>query len=411
MSNDNPQASASFRAQWIEPSDIFSVLLILGGDVIQLALAALAGGSPPITPVAFSFGWVAYAVSAVLSAVGDNHLIQCAPEVSVQVFNLESGYGRSNRSWLLARLFKTYSYWMPQEVKMTLREPTHYRAALVGADPDVETGRPSCASLCVSLYQWSEPKGTEWSKVGVPVRDRLWWSGFVTVAVQLGIAAVPFGLYNDWSVFLVTVSGNFLALASGALPQWREEKWQARRKKAKPVALTMGNGTSHVVIVMGSEHGLDLEDLAGARADKPDTNMGSTQKMTFVLGVLWLALLVTSTGIKTHTWFLLAVGGLGMLQNLVVAGAPRRPEAMGLPIELVKNAEVPQIYAEEKVMWTLMKLEMDHQKFGKTLLPEFFPGELKKWEQEWWDSSNVEQRQSLLRENQHKYYVQHPLEK
>ena len=42
------------RLQWTHPSDVFSVLLLLGGDVISRALAQLAGG--PVTPVTFSFG-------------------------------------------------------------------------------------------------------------------------------------------------------------------------------------------------------------------------------------------------------------------------------------------------------------------------------------------------------------------
>ena len=46
--------SQEFSAQWKNPSDVFSVLLILGGDVVGRALAQLAGSG--ITPVAFSFG-------------------------------------------------------------------------------------------------------------------------------------------------------------------------------------------------------------------------------------------------------------------------------------------------------------------------------------------------------------------
>ena len=40
--------------QWSNPSDVFSVLLILGGDVVAGALAQLVGSG--VTPVAFSFG-------------------------------------------------------------------------------------------------------------------------------------------------------------------------------------------------------------------------------------------------------------------------------------------------------------------------------------------------------------------
>jgi hypothetical protein len=46
--------SNEFRYQWVRPGDVFSVLLILGGDVIARALAQLAGGA--FTPVTFSFG-------------------------------------------------------------------------------------------------------------------------------------------------------------------------------------------------------------------------------------------------------------------------------------------------------------------------------------------------------------------
>ena len=40
--------------QWKNPGDVFSVLLILGGDVVARALAQLAGSR--FTPVTFSFG-------------------------------------------------------------------------------------------------------------------------------------------------------------------------------------------------------------------------------------------------------------------------------------------------------------------------------------------------------------------
>lgn len=55
-------------AQWYSPSDTLSVLLLLGPDIVLRAVAQLAGRA--VTPVAFSFGWVAYAVNALLSTVG-----------------------------------------------------------------------------------------------------------------------------------------------------------------------------------------------------------------------------------------------------------------------------------------------------------------------------------------------------
>ena len=46
--------SGEFTQQWTNPGDVFSVLLILGGDVVARALAQLAGSR--LTPVTFSFG-------------------------------------------------------------------------------------------------------------------------------------------------------------------------------------------------------------------------------------------------------------------------------------------------------------------------------------------------------------------
>lgn len=45
----------AFRDEWSNPSNYaFTVLLLIGGDLINRALAQLAGGL--VTPVAFSFG-------------------------------------------------------------------------------------------------------------------------------------------------------------------------------------------------------------------------------------------------------------------------------------------------------------------------------------------------------------------
>ena len=51
---DPGEPSREFWAQWKNPGDVFSVLLILGGDVVGRALAQLTGSR--FTPVAFSFG-------------------------------------------------------------------------------------------------------------------------------------------------------------------------------------------------------------------------------------------------------------------------------------------------------------------------------------------------------------------
>lgn len=52
---DTGAPAAAFSHEWSQPSNYaFTILLLLGGDLINRALAQLAGGL--ITPVAFSFG-------------------------------------------------------------------------------------------------------------------------------------------------------------------------------------------------------------------------------------------------------------------------------------------------------------------------------------------------------------------
>nr|POE46975.1 hypothetical protein CFP56_00307 [Quercus suber] len=51
--------AARLNAQWKNPSDIFTILMIIGGDIVKVALAQLCAGPVPyLTPVSFSFGWV-----------------------------------------------------------------------------------------------------------------------------------------------------------------------------------------------------------------------------------------------------------------------------------------------------------------------------------------------------------------
>ncbi|KAL8880024.1 MAG: hypothetical protein Q9198_002486 [Flavoplaca austrocitrina] len=109
--------ASQIHAQWVNPTDILSVLMIIGGDVVQRALAQLSGGY--FTPVAFSFGWVGYSVSALLSAVGDNKLMPLSPDCPSILINTKTGYVRTNQSWILGRMLRDYECWMPALPKMS----------------------------------------------------------------------------------------------------------------------------------------------------------------------------------------------------------------------------------------------------------------------------------------------------
>jgi len=54
--------SSWLRGQLQNPGDIFNILLLIGGDILRIAIAQLSAGPVPhLTPVSFSFGWVSVA--------------------------------------------------------------------------------------------------------------------------------------------------------------------------------------------------------------------------------------------------------------------------------------------------------------------------------------------------------------
>jgi hypothetical protein len=69
---DPTATSGGVRDQWVHPGDVFTVLLILGGDVVGRALAQLAGDG--LTPVAFSFGMVKFLLACTLGYLHANSI-------------------------------------------------------------------------------------------------------------------------------------------------------------------------------------------------------------------------------------------------------------------------------------------------------------------------------------------------
>ncbi|KAK3317585.1 hypothetical protein B0T19DRAFT_435232 [Cercophora scortea] len=349
-----------FREQWTTPSDVFSVLLLLGGDVVARAIAQLAGSGP--TPVAFSFGWVAYSVTALVSAVGENKLMPLDPDCRCKVIHGKSGYSRDNSSWILGRIVRDFDYWSDTKAKEKLDEVLKARSG----------GKHFRAGLIVSVY---EPSRT--SKAGVVKHDAVFWIGLPVMLFQLGIASIALGVHGEWGTLLITTVGIALSLTTGLLPQWKKEKWACRDKAKHDFILTRGNGSQHVIVVRGNGYGLNLEDLASGQSNIPSTSI-STRIALLGLAILWILLLITAAGLKQNTWFLLAIGSVGMLQNIYVAGAPRRPENFGIPLDFV------EVFGHQKAMRTLLEVERSYKNVGHALLQEFFPGKLSEEEKLEW---------------------------
>ena len=234
----------------------------------------------------------------------------------------------------------------------------------------------SKAGLCISVFEASHS-----ATAGIPRRNLYWYSGYAAAMLQLVIAIIPWATTGQWQIFLLTAAGTVLAFATGSLPQWRHERWQCRRNSKKTFILTTGNGAQHVLVIHGAGRGLDLEDLAVT-----DGKSFSTWRTKLVFGVLtvcWGALLLTVSGIEDHTWYLLAIGTLGMIHTVIVAGAPRPPEWFGIPLEFRR------VFAERKVMATLEAAEKAYPGVGKSLLPIFFPGDMNEEESRWWREAQV----------------------
>ena len=103
VSNSANTTQHQLSDQWANPSDVLSVLLIIGGDIVQKALAQATGGY--FTPVCFSFGWVAYSLNALISILGDGRLLP-EPDHPVKIFNLDNGYVRENKNWIVGRVLR-----------------------------------------------------------------------------------------------------------------------------------------------------------------------------------------------------------------------------------------------------------------------------------------------------------------
>ena len=334
--------------QWVSPSDILAVLLLIGGNIIQMALAQLSGSR--VVPVAFSFGWASYAFSALMSAVGDRKLMP-SPEFASIVIDAQSGDTRPNNSWVLGRILR---------------------------DMEMEVVDRSGWTLWVRVYVATDPTSKQRGPRGLVrllIRDWVWTMGVVTIFVQLGVSVIPWALHGNWSIFLVTAAGTTMALVCGAIPQWRTEKWACRENSKRTVALTRGNGSRLVAVIIGNGVGLNLGDLAIGRVI-----LGrGTRSIIAMLALLWLALLCTVPAVKNDTWYLMGIGLLGMIQNVAAAGASRAPEDFNMPLEYCAE------FGERSVMATLQQLEIGYPGVGAAILPVFFPFELRPHEVEWWD--------------------------
>lgn len=157
-----------------------------------------------------------------------------------------NGFVRENQSWILGRLLRDH------EIKYA-----------VDPRPEDEGGRAE--SIRIDVFNLLP--------VSRPTCDFVWWLGWAVLLAQVGIAIVPWVLYDDWGIFVITLCGNLFVAATCALPQWTQEKWAGRQlKRDKVTCLTRGNGHFHIMVFIGTRGSWDLESLASSiPVPRPET--------------------------------------------------------------------------------------------------------------------------------------------
>jgi hypothetical protein len=242
------------------------VLFLLGPNIVHHALASVAGPSTQYDDVAFSFGWLSYALTSLPPLFSAERKILPEPEIrGALLLNMTTGQTRENRSWLLSRVLKDLES---------------------QADSKVE-------GLCVTVFNAVD--GAE----RIPTQNDFWPNdGFVE---QIIVAVIPLLVYGNPMVLLITCLGQLLAHITARLPAWKAEKYAVTRQprdEGTNYALMRGDGHRHVFVICNkSADTFHLGNLAiGAPLEALDwRNMLAISSLTLGWFVIcWLASTVTS---------------------------------------------------------------------------------------------------------------------
>ncbi|KAK7688520.1 hypothetical protein QCA50_008058 [Cerrena zonata] len=342
--------SGSISSHWLNPKDFLALFTIIGGETVQRAVAQLSGHPSYVTPVAFSFGCLGYAINLSMNlALLQQGRFMPPPDCECIIVNAQSRCIMENRSWILGRLVRDH--------RQHEKHP---------------------GGLTVTFYKTT--KNDDNGRIqGVPTLDWVYYSGIFVILLQLGIAVIPGAVDKDWRVFVVTAGGTMLSLLSGALPKWRAEKWNGRRSYKDSdrtvVCLTRGSGYDDVIVIISE--GKDqyrLEDIARTRY----APVAGTTAFTLILCIAEILLVTILAAIDEHEWFMLGIGALGIVQNAVAAGIRRDLGTTGIHLE-----EVGFPITDRKVMKTLQLAEEREPYVGIALVSIFFPGGLRPDEEAW----------------------------
>ncbi len=97
-------------------------------------------------------GWVAYSISALVSAIGENKLLALDPDCKCKVIHAETGYTKDNSSWIIGRTVRDFPRWRHPNVEAkTVEIVTKKQERLKAKDPDAKL--PPIEGMIVSIYK------------------------------------------------------------------------------------------------------------------------------------------------------------------------------------------------------------------------------------------------------------------
>ena len=135
------------------------------------------------------------------------------------------------------------------------------------------------------------------------------------------------------------------------------------------------------MVIFSDGVGWDLEFLAGGRVS---WDSGVISHVA-IQALSWIAFLIAIARGEGQTWFLMLVGGLGTVQNIVVAGSRRPPSAFGIYLKERKTIR------RDKVREALFEANEEDRSLGPALFPIFFPGPMESGDAAIFGTSTTEQ--------------------
>jgi hypothetical protein len=297
-------------------SPLTIVLMLLGPEVIQktfavTSTAASAAGKSEVP--CFSFGWLAYSMSLLLSMACGSGDVEPKPECEVKVVDMTTEKTRPNKSFSITRLIRD----------LELRYA-----------PDREN-----SELVIEIL---EPTGApRTARTPTKFTDMLQSRSVVTGFIQYCIAAAFWYFYNDLSAYLLLSTSVLLAWPIAVLPAWTTQKPALFANSSHSAAYAIMGETeskpTHIYIIKPSPP-TSLPSSSDAVyapvCNNPNTTPCVPTAILIAGGFFSQALLYTQLS-DNAAFAMLLIMFIGTMGNLAIVAAPRVPCVDGVELKSV----------------------------------------------------------------------------